>query len=114
MIKFTKDDSGKKGMLNIEGNLTIEHAAELKSSLIEAIGKSSQILIDFKNITDLDLSCLQLLWSVHKISEKRKGWIRVDNTCPEVFKKTIEDAGYPCLSGLVCDSSDLCHTGGSE
>ena len=66
MINFKIEESKNAGVLKLDGELSIEQAAELKTALINSIENSDNVIIDIEDITEIDLSCMQLLCSAHQ------------------------------------------------
>jgi anti-anti-sigma factor len=95
-------------ILNLEGDLTIMHAAELKKILQEAIDNSQRVELNLENVTGLDLSCLQLFCSAHRTSLKLSRSISIHSTPPEVLKEAARDAGFQLNKGCKHDCNDSC------
>jgi anti-anti-sigma regulatory factor len=49
--------------VKLHGALTVEHAARLKSEIAEALAGRENVLLNFSQVEDLDLACLQVLYS---------------------------------------------------
>jgi len=96
-MDFKLDSSGE-GIVSLDGELTIEYAAELKALLIRALENADRVYIRLKDVTTVDLSCLQLLCSAHRTAVKAKKHITLDRGTCEIFGQTIKDAGF-CRSG---------------
>jgi len=54
------------GTLQLEGDLTIERAAELLEVCRQALDASDRIAVEFNEVGAVDLCCLQLLCSAHR------------------------------------------------
>ena len=101
MFDMQIDDSGGKGILKLDGDVTIEQAAELKNVLIDAIDKVNDLDIDVGELKNIDLSGLQLLCSAHRSSLNKNKTLNVINKKNDSYVKTILDAGFN--RNLVCD-----------
>jgi len=87
-------DQPNHGILNIEGDLTIETAENVRQQLLDAI-KQYQILdIDVKNVASFDLSFLQLIFSAHNtaIKETRNIFVKMD--LPAETNNLLKSAGF--------------------
>jgi anti-anti-sigma regulatory factor len=108
IITFRDQGSGKQGNITLDGNLTVGQAEELRRFLIKAIIDAQQVRLDFGTVTDVDLSCLQLLCSAHRSASRMKKSISLSGDWPEVFKNTVEEAGYSRLTGCRLDVDHSC------
>lgn len=107
--------SAEAYVLKLKGNLTIERAHELKQALLEALRNNDRIAIDLEGITDVDLSCLQLLCSAHRTSLRLGKQLTLHGEQSEIFKMAVRDAGFPRILGCHEDPERGClWIGGSE
>lgn len=106
-MHFEKEQSGSACVLKLKGRCTVEHATELKTVLIDALYTQEHLVVTLDGVSDLDLSCLQVLCSAHGTSLKRNKRFILDGILPEAFKRIVEDAGYSravnCLDDPVTD-----------
>ncbi len=88
--------------LIINGKLTIENAAELQKILRKTLGEADNLIINLEKVTEVDMSCLQLLCSAHKtFIDNNKSFAITANTS-ESFTETVKDSGF--LRHIGCDS----------
>lgn len=83
--------------LRIAGALTLERAAKLKAELLRWTRGASQLVFDFEAVTEVDLPCLQIICSTCITAEGLGKRFILNGTCPDAFKRTVENAGYECL-----------------
>ena len=107
-MECTVEQSDEKKILNLEGDLTIMHAAELKKILQKAVDNSQCVELNLENVTNVDLSCLQLFCSAHRTSLKLNRTISIHSNPPEVLKEAARDAGFQLNKGCKHDSDDSC------
>ncbi len=100
--------SSEKGTLHLEGDLTLQNAAELRTMLIKAIIDTDTMAIRFGDVQDLDLSCLQLLCSAHRSAVRLKKQVRFEGNLPKILKETAEAAGYSRVKGCQLDTEKSC------
>jgi len=100
--------SGDEGTVLCEGNLTVNRAEEMKSAFIQALQNANEVTITFTHVTDVDLSYLQLLCSVHRSALRLHKQVRFQGGLPEILKDTAEAAGYLRLKGCKLDSEKNC------
>jgi anti-anti-sigma regulatory factor len=99
-MHFEREQSGSARVLKLKGRCTIEHAAELKAVLIDALHGQEDLVVSLDGVSELDLSCLQLLCSAHGTSLKRNKSFTLDGIFPEAFKQIVKDAGF--LGAMSC------------
>jgi len=74
-FKLAQKTNKQKGISNIEiqGSLTIENCDSIKKKLIEALNNFNELNITLKNINKIDISVIQLFYSLNKTyNEKNK------------------------------------------
>lgn len=104
----TYEESNNRGTLTLEGDLSLAQTEEFRMLLIKAIINVDELVIAFGKIRDVDLSCLQLLCSVHRSSIRMKKRVVFSGTWPKAFRKAVSDAGYSRTSGCNLDLSSSC------
>ena len=93
-MKFTKDDSQNEGLLIADGELTVQRASDFKDMLTKAISEVNRLEINFDMVTEVDLTCLQLLCSAHKTCLKANKALSITGRQSEALKEAIKYAGY--------------------
>ena len=58
--------SNTQSTVALEGGIDIGSAAELKTALIEALAAGQPVLVELGQITDLDITAVQLLWAAKR------------------------------------------------
>ncbi len=112
MLEFKLEEGGT-GKLILDGDMTVQRAGELKAALIEALDKANSVVIDLENITDADLSCLQLLCSAHRTALKTNKSVSLSEKAPQFFWDTVKKAGYSCKDP-GCDNENCLWIGGNS
>lgn len=62
-MELTQLDEGNRRALRIAGKCTVEHAADLRSGLLEAVESGKELVLDIAAVEDVDVTFLQLLLS---------------------------------------------------
>lgn len=104
--KMEKSDATQ--VLTLKGALTIERANELKLVLLDALDKNDNVVLNLEAVTEVDLSCLQLLCSAHRTSLDRHKQLSLEGRQPESFQQTVRDAGYTRPVGCHKESHQRC------
>lgn len=105
---ITFKQSGTTAVITLKGELTLPNAEELRSALIKALIDSDDISIAVESVRGVDLSCLQLLCSVHRSGVRLKKRVAFTGTLPKIFRNMIEAAGFSRLSGCKLDTEKTC------
>lgn len=84
----------------IRGVLGIEQAAGLHRALSDALAEASRVVLDARELEDLDLSILQVLCSACKTAASRKRCFVVEDGIPDCMKTLNNGIGahmvLPC------------------
>jgi anti-anti-sigma factor len=106
-LKIEEDQPGSI-CVSVEGDLIVEHAAEFKTCLLDALGRAQSVRIDLQAIDDIDLTCLQLLCSAHKMALFTGGDLSLHHERSEPFERSLDLAGFSRSSGCTMDLNDSC------
>jgi anti-anti-sigma factor len=98
MIKCKIKRRGKKKILTISGEMNVNHADELKSSLIESfkgvIKGVKEVIVNLQEINEMDLSAIQLLYSAYQTSKSLQKLLFIEGCSSEVLLRAVEDSGF--------------------
>jgi len=108
MIDFKAEESDNNTLLTLSGELTVQNAAALQGIFSRSVESSLNLTIQLKDVTDLDLSFLQLLCSVHRSSTELKKDLTLSGPCPEVFRDVLRNAGFLRLTGCRFECNKNC------
>ena len=93
--KITRENKGNTTRLIVEGNLVLANSVSIKEEFIELIKKDKQPEIVLNNVSDIDLSFLQLLISMRKTNAN----IKIEMNISDEHKKLIQIADISnCLN----------------
>lgn len=87
---------GDARTLQIEGEMTIYRAAELKDVLLASLNKVAELEVDLSSVTELDTAGVQLLLAAKKTAQARQQEMRLvahSAAVLEVFE-TLDLAGH--------------------
>jgi len=100
-MEHTIERSEGTEVIHIGGELTISYAGQLREIFLQALSESKMIKLNLEQVTEVDLSCLQLLCSAHRTAVSiGKNFIR-SGECPESLKSAAERAGFLRNKGCV-------------
>ncbi len=108
MIDHTTEQKGDVKVLQLRGDLTVQHACELRSILLASLEEAECIELDLSSIREVDTSCLQLFCAANRTSRGMKKLLTVRNNPSEAARQAIRRAGYPCSSLCIRDRENQC------
>ncbi len=94
------EKTGNTVTVKMGGPLTIEHVAELKTFMSNVSGEAEEILVDLDDVTDIDLSCIQLLCSANLSFDKTRKRLTRKSAQTKVITRALSEAGY--TREMVC------------
>ncbi len=94
--------------LTLSGDLTIEHAEDLKSLLLKALSGADQVVMDVRDVSKCDLSALQVLCAAHRSAVQQQKQIALAQSNAKVFRRTVAEAGYWRHVGCPIDPDQNC------
>jgi ABC-type transporter Mla MlaB component len=104
----TLNESGGKAVLSLGGSLTLPFAEEMKKTFVKALVNADLVSIEFDDVGEVDLSCLQLFCSAHRSAVRLKKRIVLAGDAPQALKDAAEAAGYARLKGCRLDCDNTC------
>lgn len=97
------DELNKPEFRALSGSLTIQRAHEIKEILISWTTEAQDLVLDLSELTDLDVTGMQMLCSAHRTILKKDGTLCLKKPLPESVETTIRISGFnrlvPCKSG---------------
>lgn len=94
--------------LTSEFRWTVENAACLRRALLEALSRCDRLELDFRLMTEIDVSGLQLLCATHQsvISANKRLILKGRDT--ERFRTVTREAGFVRSVGCSRDTQGTC------
>ena len=116
MISFEETKPGVEGVLTLSGEMTLECAEEIKESMLKALSSVGHVTCDVKDVTEADLSFLQMLCSAHKTSLSRRKMFTLSEARSEQYEDAVQTAGLvlSCSVGEADTCLWLLKKGGSK
>jgi hypothetical protein len=108
MLEIRVDMLGDTRMVNLEGDLTIEHAAELLGVFTAPRGNVKHLVLSVKKATAVDISCLQIFCSAHRTYSRERIMVSIDGRKSDEFRKMIADAGFSRHAGCGLSDGNKC------
>lgn len=114
-MKFSVAPDTKEGILTLSGELTLLQAEQLKMLLAQAVDASECVRINTEAVTDIDLSCLQLICSAHRSAVNRHRQLVLTPHQSEAFMTKVFQTGLMCCHDCDFDiESDCLWKGGDR
>ncbi len=107
-MDFTIEQSGAVGVLKVDGEMTVQYAGVLKAALLKSFDSVDHLILNLDKVTEIDLSCLQLLCSAHRTSAKLQKQLTITSNHPEALQQAVAAAGYARHVGCRFDCNKNC------
>lgn len=104
-MKFTIDETGKRGVVSVDGPLTARNMEEARNLLLSSLHSVDEVVLDLEGVTEVDLCGLQLGCSLKRTSAALDKKVVFPETVPPAFAKAAEEAGH-CFQG-GCDPAGV-------
>jgi anti-anti-sigma regulatory factor len=78
----------------MEGELTLRHASAIRGALLKALHEYSVLRISVRHVTSIDLSCIQLLYSMMHTSAAMKKQVHLNFHLPTDLESLLIKAGF--------------------
>lgn len=88
------DDSSKNTVLELSGDLSIQHSTHLKSALQTLLDKADRCRIDISDVSELDVSSLQNFYSAYITAKRDQKELHFFGKRPPKFNETLKEAGF--------------------
>ena len=94
-VKVKSADGGKlKAMVRVRGKATVEHARELRDRLAEGLGAASGLRVSIAEVTEADLTLLQLIASARMSAAAAGTSFELEGEEAEWYRLLLEEAGF--------------------
>ncbi|HEX9019779.1 MAG TPA: STAS domain-containing protein [Nitrospirota bacterium] len=103
-----------KGIITLSGDLTLQHAEEMKKVFIKSLLDADEISIAFQDVSEVDLSCLQVFYSAHRSAIRLKKRVKFAGAPPRIIKDAAKTAGYIRHKGCTDSETDCLWTALTE
>jgi ABC-type transporter Mla MlaB component len=107
-MTFLQKNDDDLGKLVLQGELTLDHIRPLQDSLKNALDTVRSLDIDMEDVTEIDLSFLQILCAAHRTAMKTGKTLKLAGGPPKVFQQAMDDNGYSRQSGCSLDAGKTC------
>lgn len=100
--------SAEADVLKLAGNWNIERALEFKQTLMERLNSGDHITLDLEELTEMDLSCLQLLCAAHRACLKLGKQMDLHEKKSEALERVVRSAGFARTMGCHKNPNKNC------
>ncbi len=100
-LNLQSEGNSNTGTLVIEGEITVQNATEIKTLLLDALEKTDTCFIDLQQITQIDLSGIQLLYAAKNYATNSNKDFKITGDCPVHMLETIKESGFKNIDWLT-------------
>jgi len=104
MLKTRIEQTGDLGLLILEGEMTIDHAEELKSAFMETLKSCGSLDLNMEGVSKVDIFGLQVLCAAHRSAMKIDKKLTLIGQ-PDALRNTIDMAGYGRTAACSADKA---------
>lgn len=90
--------------IQLDGAIDISCAADLKTSLLQALETGQEICVSLERVTELDVTAVQLLWAAGHDARQRGLEFRVTQP-PAPICRSLEEMGLEVPALSPCEVS---------
>jgi anti-anti-sigma regulatory factor len=94
-MRIVQKKNGNKRVVEVAGSLTVEGCSDLKNAVLKNLRKGSHLELIISDVTDVDLSFIQIVTAAMKAAGKGDREFSVRTPIPELVVKSVK------LSGLL-------------
>ena len=94
-MRISQKKEGNSRVVKVAGSLTVANSSALKKAVLENLRKGNRLELVFDDVTDVDLSFLQIIVAALKTAEKGDREFTLRTPVPEAVVKSVR------LSGLL-------------
>ena len=84
----------KKEIVQLEGDLTINNISKIKKVILSVMNKSKSLDVNLMKVNNIDLSCIQLLYSFYKTSVNEGKAVAVNMEFSDDIKMIVRNSGF--------------------
>ena len=94
-MRISQKKKGNDRVVEVSGSLTVAHSSGLKKAILENLKKGNRLELVIGDVTDVDLSFIQIIGAALKTAEKGDREFTLRTPVPEPVVKSVR------LSGLL-------------
>jgi len=102
-VPISIEQDEMRNSIALEGVVDISVAAELKQSLLEALGTGKELHVSLAAVTVLDVTAVQLLWAAAREATAQGVVFALDEPPPSVLSRSLANSG---LEDLLLPTQD--------
>jgi len=108
MVEHGWEERDDIAILRLRGDLTGQHAAELRFILLASLERAESIGIDLSSVKKIDRGCLDLFCEINKVSIRMNKLLLVDRNPSDACRQVVKRAGCPCAKPCMLDDENQC------
>ncbi len=100
--------SQDKLLFKLKGEFTIQWLAGIRAEVMEALENADAVELSLGEVTETDVTALQLLCSMHRASVNGRKQLTIVNGLPPSIMRNALDAGFIRRTGCPADVGNTC------
>ncbi len=102
IMAFTRETNDKGAIVKFDGGLTVYEAAAIRDELLECLDAHDGLTLDLTNVSECDLTGIQLLYSTRLAADAEKKDFAIRGATAGVIE---------AISQLGLEPGEILHTG---
>jgi len=94
IVQKSKKKKDPSASITLEGNLTIHNASAIQTKLVAIKNDFKKVELAIKNVTDIDLTVIQLISSYWNTMHKQKNLLEVKFEVSNEIKTLLTHSGF--------------------
>ncbi len=91
---ITVEQRDESNVICLEGMIDIASAAELKTTLLDALKSGKRLNISLEKCADMDVTAIQLLWAAEREARVSGMDFAFAGRVPQTVSSALQDAGF--------------------
>ena len=108
MAKTVKTKLKDSREVILSGSLVLSSAGDIRAQLLQALDESDIVHLMLQDVTEVDLSLVQIICAAHRSALQRKKSLVLQKDLPDSFVQIIEDAGLQDHIGCSSGTRENC------
>lgn len=109
MLEYKSHKSGRFGLLVFQGRLDENCYKSLESLLMMALISEESVVLDFTDVTSVNLECMKLLCTSHRTASALNKRLIVRGAKKEIFASALKDPRYSRHVHCVLGENGRCY-----
>lgn len=104
-LKMSDGKTKGSGVLLLQGNLSLDNVEQVAHFFREAVEKYKRLSVELKEVSEIDLGFLQLLWSLENEMHEKGESLEVKMMLPHELEQLLRNTGFSRWLGSAASTT---------